>query len=468
MKKIFLILVCAFPLFMFSQEHFLGINTSRKTTMLNVDYNPAELVNLSNKVDIGILHLSVNASNNKINILDFIDSDKSSEDYEAALLSGGDPFNTTVNLKLMGPSIGVRLNNWGFGIKYTINANVSLTDLDPKLIDIIDAEEDFITEVRTKDNQRITAVAYQTLDFSVARNIMENEKSKFSVGLTLKLLASEAYANGGINKLNVDIEREDEDLYFSNVNADVELTYSGMFNQSFDEYNYSFLGNGIEGIGSDIGLNYQIKNTDLKYPYKLNLGLAVKDIGSMNIKENARKEGYKLNIPPTERFNATEFDDIENAEDLIDVLEESNYFESTNSSTTAKVKLPTSLHIYADYQFIGNFFGTLQINQSLVKNSNNSVIPNYSTYALIPRYSVNGFEAYLPLSVSTISMFNAGFGLRLGGFFYLGSSSALSAMLQDEIKKIDLHLGLRFGIGSRRNKNNTNEKIEEPKTETNS
>ncbi|MGO2358922.1 DUF5723 family protein [Mesonia sp.] len=462
MKKIFLVLACLCSLIMFSQEHFLGINTSRKTTMLNVDYNPAELVNLSNKVDIGILHLSVNASNNKINMLDFIDSDKSSEDYEAALLSGGDPFSTSVNFKLMGPSIGVRLKKWGFGFKYTLNANVSLTNLDPKLIDIIDAEEDFITEVKTNDNQRITAVAYQTLDFSVARNIMENEKAKLSAGVTVKLLASEAYANGGINKLNAHIEREEDDLYFSKANADVELTYSGIFNRSFDEYNYSFLANGIEGIGSDIGLNYQIKNTNLKYPYKLNLGLAVKDIGSMNIKENARKETYKLNIPSNERFNTAEFNDIENAEDLMGVLEESNYFESTSSATSAKVKLPTSLHIYADYQIIGNFFGTLQVNQSLVKNSNNDVIPNYSTYALIPRYSANGFEAYLPLSISSISKFNAGFGLRLGGFFYLGSSSALSAMLQDEIKKIDLHLGLRFGIGSR--KNNSLEEIEEPKT----
>ncbi|PZD79629.1 hypothetical protein DNG35_01070 [Mesonia sp. K7] len=441
----------------FTQEHFLGINTSHKTTMLNVDNNPAELVNLSNKVDVSIFHLSVNASNNKINMLDFLDTDKSSEAYESDLLSGDNPFNSTINLKLIGPSIGVRINNWGFGFKYTLNANVSLTDVDPNLIDIIEAEEDLITEIQTNENQRITAIGYQTLDFSVARNIMENETSKLSAGLTLKLLASEAYANGGINELNVSIERENDELYFSNGNASIDFAYAGIFSESFEDYNYSFLGNGIDGLGTDIGFNYQIKNENSKYAYKLNLGLAIKDIGSINIDENARRETYTLAIPETERFNASEFEDVENTEDVIAILEDSPYFTSTDSETTVKVKLPTSLNIYADYQVYGNLFGTVQINQSLVKNSENTVIPNYSTYALIPRYSGKSFEAYLPLSVSTISSFNAGFGLRLGGFFYVGSSSAISAAFSDTIKKADVHLGFRFGIGKSKRTSTTQE-----------
>ncbi|MDR6300582.1 DUF5723 family protein [Mesonia maritima] len=449
MKKFLPYLLFFIPFCMFAQDHFLGINTSRKTSLLNADNNPAELTNLSNKVDISLIHISTLASNNKINMIDFLDSDKEFDDYKNDLLSENDPFSITINLQIIGPGVAYRIENWGFGIKTTVNAHISLTDIDPKLIDIIEEDIPQIDDLNTNDNQRITAIGYETIDFSVARNIFDHEIAKLSAGITFKLLFGEAYANGGIDKLNATIEKnENDDIILRDANARIDVAYAGLLGESFDDFNYNYLSSGVSGLGVDFGLNYLLKNEQKKYPYKLNLGLSIKNIGGLTFNKNAERQVYELNIPDTEDFDASQFEDVDNAEEVIKIIENSNYFSSSFTQNNVKVNLPTSLNIYADYQVHGNFFASFQMKQSLVKNSKNSVLPSYSSYAIIPRYSSKGFETYLPLSVSTISDFSAGLGFRFGGFFYLGSSSAISALASNQLKQIDLQLGFRIGIGS--------------------
>lgn len=449
MKKFLLYFFFFIPFLSLAQEHFLGINTSRKTTMLNADNNPAELTNLSNKVDVSLVHISTSASNNKVNMLDFLDSEKDFEDYEQDLLAGNDPFSTTINLKIIGPGIAFRTENWGFGIKSTVNAHVSLTDVDPKIIDILEEDIPQINSLSTNENQRVTAIGYETLDFSVARNIYENEKYKLSAGITFKLLSSQAYANGGIDGLNATLEKNaNDDIILRDAYAKVDFAYAGVFSESFEDFDYSYFSSGISGFGVDLGVNYLLKNENTKYPYKLNLGLSIKNIGGLTFDEDAERHTYELNIPDTEDFDTSQFEDADNAEEVIEIIENSNYFTSNISENDVKVNLPTSLNIYADYQIYGNLFSSFQMKQSLVKNSKNTVLPSYSSYAIIPRYSGKGFETYLPLSVSTISDFSAGLGFRFGGFFYLGSSSAISALASDQLKQIDIQLGFRIGIGS--------------------
>ncbi|WP_121666380.1 DUF5723 family protein [Mesonia aquimarina] len=449
MKNFLLYFLFFIPIISFAQDHFLGINTSRKTTLLNADNNPAELTNLSNKIDISILHISTQASNNKVNILDFLESDKNFKDYKDDLLRGDKPFSTTINLKVIGPGVAYRVNDWGFGIKTTLNAHISLTDIDPKIIDLIEEDLPQLDILDKDGNQRVTAVGYETIDFSIARNIFENENIKLSGGATFKLLFAQAYANGGIEKFNATVEKDANDnIILRNANARVDIAYAGLLGDSFEDFDYKYLSSGISGLGLDFGLNYLLKNKDTKYPYKLNIGLSVKDIGSLTFDKNSERQTYELNIPDTEDFDASQFEDAENAEEVIEIIENSNYFSSNTSKNDIEVSLPTSLNIYADYQVYNNLFASFQMRQSLVKNSKNTVLPTYSSYAIIPRYSGKNFETYLPLSVSTISDFSAGLGFRFGGFFYLGSSSAISALAADQLKQIDVQIGFRVGIGS--------------------
>lgn len=74
MKKLLLPLLALTLLFQLAsaQEHFSGINTSKRVGILNATVNPAELGNLSNKYEINLLNFSSTVSNNKISFQDII------------------------------------------------------------------------------------------------------------------------------------------------------------------------------------------------------------------------------------------------------------------------------------------------------------------------------------------------------------------------------------------------------------
>ena len=66
MKKLVVLLLVAMNISSFAQEHFAGIGTSRRISLLNGTFNPAELANLTSKVDVQFFATSFNVSNNKI------------------------------------------------------------------------------------------------------------------------------------------------------------------------------------------------------------------------------------------------------------------------------------------------------------------------------------------------------------------------------------------------------------------
>ena len=73
-KKLILLLFFVF-IQSIAQEHFTGINTSKRNGLLNGTLNPAELANMEMKFDISILSTSVNFSNNKLTFNDLLKGD---------------------------------------------------------------------------------------------------------------------------------------------------------------------------------------------------------------------------------------------------------------------------------------------------------------------------------------------------------------------------------------------------------
>ena len=70
MKKLLLIFCTVYVTASFGQDHFAGINTSTRVSILNANNNPAELANLSKKIEINVYGLSFNIANNKIGFSD--------------------------------------------------------------------------------------------------------------------------------------------------------------------------------------------------------------------------------------------------------------------------------------------------------------------------------------------------------------------------------------------------------------
>ncbi len=67
-----------------AQEHFAGISTSRRTSFLNANMNPAELANLTTAYEINVFSVSANVANNKITFGDIVGGD----DFEDLIFSG--------------------------------------------------------------------------------------------------------------------------------------------------------------------------------------------------------------------------------------------------------------------------------------------------------------------------------------------------------------------------------------------
>lgn len=80
MKKILFLLSLIVFNISIAQEHYSGINISRRVGILNSSFNPAELTNLSNTYEVNVFNTSLNVSNNKVSFGDIVSSDEDIED----------------------------------------------------------------------------------------------------------------------------------------------------------------------------------------------------------------------------------------------------------------------------------------------------------------------------------------------------------------------------------------------------
>ncbi|WP_159799461.1 DUF5723 family protein [Flavobacterium sp. MK4S-17] len=429
-----------------AQEHYAGINTSKRVGILNTAINPAEFVNLSNDYEINLITFSANVANNKISFKDIVDG----KDFDNLIFEGNEPTNLRVDVEILGPSFAMKMNKWAFGITSAAKIKADMVEVNPALGRAVtnSGVDDIIElyDINSQYNQRGSATTWGEIGFSVARELYNSENHRLSGGVTFKLLFPGSYANIALNQFEGTIENVAGDVSLTNASAMVNIAYSGSLAEDFtDSSNFSqFFAGGLNGFGTDIGINYQWKDVE-KGGYKLNTGLAVRNIGSMKFKDdNNVSNNYNLEITGAESLNLNQFEDVSDLKEIEQILIESGYVTIDDSKRDFKVKLPTVFSAYADVKLYNKWFVTAYTQQKVNEDSDNEQIAIQNILTVTPRYSTNFFEAYVPLSHNEISGFTAGVGLRIGGFF-IGSGSILSAALS-ETDQADAYLGFRFGF----------------------
>lgn len=449
MKKISLIICFISFLNISAQDHFTGINTSRRVSILNIGVNPAELLNLSSKYETNLFSLSINASNNKIGFTDIVNGNN----IEDKILQGNTPINMRVDAEIYGPGFTIRMNKWALGFTTKAYAKLNLVDVDPNLGDAINTSLNNIslgstTTLNNAYNQRINGTSWGEMGFSLARNLFENEKHKFNVGATLKLLFPGSYTNLGLDQFQGTINVIGTEAYLNNTNAKLNIAYSENLNgdfANFNDYTKSMFGQ-MNGFAADLGLNYQLKD---KSGYKINTGLSIRNIGGMTF-DNAGNSStnYSLKIQSTlAQPNGLAMSQFQNSSDLKGVetvLQNNGYLTKTESNTSIKVKLPTTFTFYADLKLYAKLYLTLYTQQKLGNDNKDNQVTTQNVVSIIPRFSLKNFEIYSAWTKNEISGTTGGLGLRVYGF-YLGSSSIVTALISDT-KQADLYLGYRFGL----------------------
>ncbi|KAB1157557.1 DUF5723 family protein [Flavobacterium luteum] len=453
MKKPLLLLLSLQFFVVSAQDHLSGINTSKRIGLLNVSNNPAELSNLSSKYEVNLFSVSTIVSNNIVGFNDIVDG----ENLEDLLFKGEKPVNFRLDSEIYGPGFAMRLKKWSFGFNTKGYIKASVVDVNPSLGDaILNQAIQSIggepTKIKNDYNQRLNGTTWGEVGLSVARNLYATDTKKFSAGVTLKLLFPGSYANFGVSQFTGTITNNTTEQTIRNATANVNFAYSGNLANSFvdfSDYSKSVFG-GLSGYAADFGINYQWKNKD-KEEYKLNIGAAVKNIGSMTFKsDNNSSINYDLKIPrlplPNTQFlDLNKFTNIESLQEIEKLLINEGFLTKTDGgNANFKVNLPTVFSGYADIKVISKFYLTLYTQQKLNDNGKNDQIITQNVVSVTPRFSFKNYELFSSWADNEISGTTGGFGLRICGF-YLGSSSILTALTSDT-KQADFYIGFQYGL----------------------
>ena len=445
MKQLFLISCTLLFLNATAQDHFGGITTSKRVGILNVGMNPSELSNLKSKFEVQLFSTSINVANDKIGFKDIT----SDTNLENLIFQGNKPVNFNIDTEFMGPGFAMKVLKWGFAITTKGHIKADIVDVDTNLgaaltNSTINSSADGVTITNTS-NQRINSTSWGEVGFSAAHKIFENDKNIINAGVTLKLLFPGSFANVGTGDFNGTITTDNNgDLILTNANAYLNIAYSGSLGNSFSDtsdYTQSVFGN-LNGLATDIGINYQLKDGDKSY--KLKIGAAIKNMGNMTFKgdDNVSKN-YTLKVDE-KGFNLSDFDNVNGIKDIENVLINSGFVDLKNSKKDFKVKLPTVFNLYADLKIISKLNLTLFMQQKMNSNNGNDQITAQNMFSITPRVSLGYFEAYVPVSFNEVSGTTGGIGFRLGGFF-IGSNSILTAVASDS-KQADFYTGFRWGF----------------------
>lgn len=447
MKKAIVTFGLLFGFVAFSQDHFSGISTSNHVGILNGAINPAEFSNLSKKFEINFYGLSFDVSNNKIGFND-LTSDTNLEDL---IFTGNESVNMRIDGQIIGPSFAMKWMKWGFGITTKANVKFDVVDVDTALGNAIFNNNLplNITLLNQSGNQRLSGTSYGEVGLSAARNIFENDKHRFDVGITLKFLFPGSYSNFGLSNLNGSITQNASGAFLTtNQPANLNIAYSGSLADSFsnfNDYTKSVFG-GLNGVATDIGVTYQWK--DGKEKYKIKSGLAIRNIGSMTFKDNNNyNTNYTLNIQPTlqnpQGLDLSLFENVDNLSDVEAILTSNGYLTQTPNKTDFKVNLPTLFTMYADFKIVPKVYVTGYLQQKMKKDDSDDQITARNIFSVTPRVNLGFFEAYLPVSTDDVSGTNVGFGFRLAGF-YLGSNSIITSLADG--KQANIYTGYRFAF----------------------
>ncbi len=444
MKKITIALCSLFFIPAMAQDHFGGIATSKRVGIINGNMNPSEFANLGSRFEVQIFGVSINASNNKIGISDIMDG----ENVEDMLFSGNEGVDFTTDAEIALPGFAFKALGWGFAISTGAHVKANVNDVDPELGRALtgggfDPIAD-ISILNNPDNQRINATTWGEVGLSASRKIWEKGNHRFNGGVTLKLLFPGSYANVGAADFQGTITTDAlGNVTLTDATAKVNIAYSGNLAENFEEtsnYTSSLFG-GLNGMAGDIGFDYQWKSGK---SYKLKVGAAIKNMGSMTFKDDDNfSTNYEMEVGPGESVDMNQFEDAEGIEDIEQILLDEGVLTQTSQESEFKVKLPTVLNLYADIKVVSKLNVTLFMQQKLNENSGNDQITAQNMFSITPRVGLGFFEAFLPISFTEIAGTNAGIGFRLSGF-YLGSNSAFTALGSG--KQADAYFGYRFGF----------------------
>lgn len=442
-----------------SAQSYRGNRSGNYTGVNGAFYNPANIADSRYKWNVNLLGVHTGVANNNASFSLKNLGETFNGDVDSLLFgTSGKNVNGAINIDILGPSLMFNINKkTTIGLTTRVRAMANISEVSGKFIESIN---DNVTgelpyTLSDNNNQKITINGWTDFGVSVGRVILDKQTHFLKGGLTLKYLAGVGNSYININRLNATIDQDvDERPYLSDASGSVGIGYAGIDINKLEAAD-AFKFNG-KGFGGDLGLVYEFRpDADLteryQNKYKLKVGIALMDIGSIKYTPNPTEFGnYNLNVSETQEWYP---DEIEggSVSEIKEYLDNSPYFtKEAENISSYKVSLPTNLQLIVDYAITKRLYveAAAQINLTDKNNRYNSFY--YNSFSLTPYFEMKRIGIYLPFSYNELTKFNAGVAFRLGPL-YFGSGSVFTALL-DKSKQADVHFGINFGGGYKKKK----------------
>ena len=445
-------------------QSFVGYGYDNYSGVNSILLNPGNLAGSKYKVNVNLISLSGLAGNNAYEL-----DKKNLFTLKFSHLSEGNGYykatNTSykyvyLNTDILGPSAMFNIDRKdAIGITTRVRSIGNLFNLSDPLFRLMgNPDASYYNTNIINRSLQFKTMSFAEVGLSYGRILKQTDKYRLKAGITGKYISGIAYGSISTGQMNLNIDPTNK---VTNFTGDVDVRYSA---------NMDNLGNGASiqdaltkhngnGWGVDLGLVYEWKPTE--DPYKLRLGLSLTDLGSVNFTNSPNGQSYMvtLNGHNTSELNKA---DSESVNQYFTRLQDSGLVVAKGASPKIKAKLPTALHLNADYHVYKRLFINADILFNTVANTN-QVTPNYITTATItPRLEKKWFSIYSPVSYNAQGQLNWGAGVRVGPLF-VGSGSVMSNLIKSRIQHADVHVGLTVPIFQHRKDEEKKKKEKEDK-----
>jgi outer membrane protein OmpA-like peptidoglycan-associated protein len=243
--------------------------------------------------------------------------------------------------------------------------------------------------------------------------------------------------------------------------SDTQVDYG---HSSNFEYDTSSNSNPIEyklisklGLGLDVGVIYEWRPDWQKHKYdmdgrtnvwnrnqnkyKLKVGFSMTDLGRIKYDKGEFSNSFVAEIQdlPIDTIGDV-VSDVESWDQWLDTFQTAE-----NDNRTFNMTLPTTFSLQIDYNVYKDFYlnFTPQFAMQMKKNGNKTHF--FSNYALTPRWDHKWFGIAVPVSISSLTGFRIGTGLRMGPII-IGTSN-LNAISKDKaIRGLDFYAAVKIPI----------------------
>lgn len=449
-----------------SAQDFPGFRTGNYTGVNGVFFNPANIADSRYRWDVNLVSINTLVGNNQASfrlkdightlngdsIRNQVFGDKAGE------ASGN------FNLNVVGPSVMFNTGRkMAFALTTRARALVNINKLDgklaKKLIDDYENDASLPYTLNSNNNMQLSGNGWMEFGASVARILVDKGPHFVKGGITLKYLAGAANAHIYLNQLKGTLNNDaiQDKVYLSNASGRIGVGFAGANVDDFKVQDLTAFES--TGFGGDIGFVYEFRPQPAAYKYndslwrrdlnkyKLRVGIAILDIGSIKYKKDMNRSGaYDMHVTGSNRFylNDLTSEDLDNYNTFF--KNHPQFFSpvATNADATYKVSLPTTLNVDVDYHVSNGFYLNVATQIALTKMDNKPYNSQYySGFTFVSRFESRAFGVFVPVNYNELTKLNAGLSFRAGPVF-VGSGSVLTALVGNS-KQADFHIGIHVG-----------------------